>query len=377
MGTGDGEGAVADGEPTRFVEPERMSPAARTPGNVVSRLHGSRSFSGHRSGAHRVGACEHEAEFVAGDGVGEQGGEGIRSDEDEDGGTGEGGDLFGSAVAEIDGLQSAVAFDGGDFGAVADGDVAVARMRADEVFGHSGTELAADDHVDAAFGAAFGEVHGGLPGGVAGADDGDVWICRRGWLRRWCRRNRCRRLRSVRRRWLRVFSSGRRWRRGRCWRGRCAAVEVEEVWGAGGCGGFEAFDVDGGDHACAELEHLEYAAGGEVGAGETCREADEIFDARGAADLSAGAEAIEDEGVETFGGGVNGGGDSGGPRADDGEVGVLIRTQTPYAGGTGEFLKRGIEEDAVVAAEDDGRFFRRAELEKSCVPFGSGSGRTI
>src|SRR3979490_1420376 len=34
-------------KPTRFVEPERISPAARTPGSGVSRGHGSRSLRGH------------------------------------------------------------------------------------------------------------------------------------------------------------------------------------------------------------------------------------------------------------------------------------------------------------------------------------------
>ena len=262
--------------------------------------------------------------------------------------------------------------EGGDFGAFVDFDVGGVADAFDEVGGHAGSEFVADEHVDLAIAAAFGEEHDGLSGGVTRADDSDIGFV-------------------VEERFdagadvidalafetFGVF--GFEFSPADAGGGEdgvradfCAAVEVEDVGFLWGGGGFEALDVDGGDHAGPELEHLEDAAGGEFHAGESGGEADEIFDTRGAADLSARSETIEDEGGESFGGGVDGGGDAGGTCADDGEVGILVGAGLPDSGGACEFVEEGVGERGAVVGEDGGESFGRAEGDGEALSFGRG-----
>src|SRR5207248_740426 len=79
---------------------------------------------------------------------------------------------------------------------------------------------------------------------------------------------------------------------------------------AGGLRGFEALDADRGDQGRPELEHLDNAAGGQLRARQSGGEADEVLDPRRAARLPARAQALQDQGVDPFGGGVDGGGDA-------------------------------------------------------------------
>ncbi|MGC4033764.1 MAG: hypothetical protein QM754_18935 [Tepidisphaeraceae bacterium] len=100
-------------------------------------------------------------------------------------------------------------------------------------------------------------------------------------------------------------------------------------------------DFNGRDHFGTELEHLQHAAGGQLRAAKACREADEVFDTAAAARLPAGAELVEDDGVEAFTGGVDGGGQPGRAAADDGQVDLLpFRAPAPDAGLFGDVLER-------------------------------------
>ena len=62
-----GERTVADGEADALVDPARMSPAASTPGSVVSSGHGSRCLSGQRPDRDRIDAGQDVTEVVARD----------------------------------------------------------------------------------------------------------------------------------------------------------------------------------------------------------------------------------------------------------------------------------------------------------------------
>ena len=70
--------------------------------------------------------------------------------------------------------------------------------------------------------------------------------------------------------------------------------------------------------------------------------------------LAAGAEAIQHDGGEPFGSGINGGGHAGGSGADDGQIHRFSRTMTPDAGALGQLAKPGIEQQLSVAAFDHG-----------------------
>ena len=89
---------------------------------------------------------------------------------------------------------------------------------------------------------------------------------------------------------------------------------------------------------------------GEFLSGKAIGKSEIVFDFGAGSGLSAGRFGLDKQDVETFGCGVNGGGESRGTGADNDEVaelrGVNVGVE-PEA--IGEFLNRGIAEDRALA----------------------------
>ena len=124
-------------------------------------------------------------------------------------------------------------------------------------------------------------------------------------------------------------------------RGQFDAVIEHDFVGAPGA--FEAHHVAGDHHLGAEFFRLGDGSSGEFLAGKAVGKTEVVFDFGAGGGLSAGRFGLDKKDVETFGGGVNGGGESRGTGADNDEVaelrGVNVGVE-PEA--IGEFLNCGI-----------------------------------
>ena len=112
--------------------------------------------------------------------------------------------------------------------------------------------------------------------------------------------------------------------------------------------------VDAGDDG-AELARLQRRAPGEVGAGETGGEAEVVLDASARARLAARGEALDHQGAETLGGGVDGSGQPGRTAAEHDDVEALsvdLRSQPQLIGDRGD----GRPPDDAVGADQDRAF---------------------
>ena len=81
-----------------------------------------------------------------------------------------------------------------------------------------------------------------------------------------------------------------------------------------------ADDVAREHHLGAEPRRLGHRAVREVGAGEALREAEVVLDRRALTGLTAGRLALDDDGAQALGGGVDRGGQPGRAGADDAQV---------------------------------------------------------
>src|SRR5262245_25023800 len=102
--------------------------------------------------------------------------------------------------------------------------------------------------------------------------------------------------------------------------------------------GNQLLDIHRRDDSSAEFEHLQNAAGGQLSAAKPGGEADELFDARGAAGLATRTKAIEHECGKAFGRCVDGRRDAGRTSADDCQIDFLRWTMSPNARFAGELL---------------------------------------
>src|SRR6185312_16973569 len=119
---------------TRLMESWRTSPAARTPGRLLSKGSGAR-VAGHAL-AGDVGAGEDEPVVVEVDAVAQPVGVWFRADEDEDGSRGNLVATSGLRVLEGEGLEAAVAAAVDDTGVELDLDGGCRLYLGDEVGGH-------------------------------------------------------------------------------------------------------------------------------------------------------------------------------------------------------------------------------------------------
>ncbi len=138
-------------------------------------------------------------------------------------------------------------------------------------------------------------------------------------------------------------------------RGEFDAVIEHDFVGAAGA--FEAHHIAGDHHLCAEFFGLGDRSIGEFLAGKAVGKTEIVFDFGAGGGLSAGRFGFDEKNIETFGGGVNGGGESRGTCADNDEVaelgGINIGVE---AEAVGEFLNCGIAEDIALTADYDGDF---------------------
>ena len=138
-------------------------------------------------------------------------------------------------------------------------------------------------------------------------------------------------------------------------RGQFDAVIEHDFVGAAGA--FEAHHVAGDHHLGAEFFGLGDGSIGEFLAGKAVGKTEIVFDFGAGGGLSAGRFGLDKKDVETFGGGVNGGGESRGTGADNDEVAELRGVNVGVeAEAVGEFLNCGIAEDIALAADYDGNF---------------------
>ena len=133
-----------------------------------------------------------------------------------------------------------------------------------------------------------------------------------------------------------------------------AVIEHDFV---GAAGAFEAHHVAGDHHLGAEFFGLGDGSIGEFLAGKAVGKTEIVFDFGAGGGLSAGRFGLDKKDVETFGGGVNGGGESRGTGADNDEVAELRGVNVGVeAEAVGEFLNCGTAEDIALAADYDGNF---------------------
>src|SRR5690349_24708053 len=81
------------------------------------------------------------------------------------------------------------------------------------------------------------------------------------------------------------------------------SVELDRLAGAGQLG--------------TELQRLEHGQAGQISTGQAEREAEVVLDPGAGRGLPAGADGVQQHGVQAFGRPVDGGGQTGWPRADD------------------------------------------------------------
>ena len=86
--------------------------------------------------------------------------------------------------------------------------------------------------------------------------------------------------------------------------------EMQRVQIVADSAGRQLFDCDRGDDPRTELEHLQDAARRQVGAAQSGRETDEVFDPRRTARLPARSEPIEHQRRQPFGRRVHGRGEA-------------------------------------------------------------------
>src|SRR5689334_20238660 len=123
-------------EATQVTDPRRTSPAANTPGRLVSSGNGGRP-GGQRLPAGRFGAGEDEPPPVAGDGLAEPVRPRPGADQDEQGVRGDAAPRPRDGVLQYQRLEVACAGTVGDLHAVADVDVRGRADFADEVVRHA------------------------------------------------------------------------------------------------------------------------------------------------------------------------------------------------------------------------------------------------
>ena len=169
-----GHRAFADGGGDALDEPARTSPAAKTPGRLVSEKVGV-PFAGPVPRLLDGGAGLHELLGVALDFRREPIGSRHGADEAEEGGTLERAALAGLRVDPFDFAQGIVAIEPANFGIAFDHDVVGLLDAVDEIARHVFAEIVAADH-EMHLGRDRREKDGGLAGGVAAADDHDLRI---------------------------------------------------------------------------------------------------------------------------------------------------------------------------------------------------------
>ncbi len=167
VGAGDPGAPSPTAKATRLVVRPRTSPTAKTPGQVVSTVRGSRSVRGQRSDL----AAEDEPLGVHGDARRQPVGPRLRSDEDDHGRAIE---VAGSSVLEVSEphFRNGIApFDGVHLDVADDLDFRVLLDPAGEVVGHVLAQVAAAEQ-ERGPGGVLGEEHHRLAGRVAAADHG-------------------------------------------------------------------------------------------------------------------------------------------------------------------------------------------------------------
>ena len=115
------------------------------------------------------------------------------------------------------------------------------------------------------------------------------------------------------------------------------------------------------DHqACAELAGLHAGALGELHARDPGWEAEVVLDPRRGPRLAAGGHRVDRHRLESLGGAVDGGRESGGPRSHHQQVARRFQTRAQDRGDTqtvGQLCVRGVSQQ-VLAQEDDRRLLR-------------------
>ena len=91
---------------------------------------------------------------------------------------------------------------------------------------------------------------------------------------------------------------------------------------------------------------------GELGAADPLRETGEVVEEFGDAGLTADTGPLDDEGLDPLAGGVEGGGQTGGTAADDGQIVERVHVAGLESEFLGELGVRGLDQGAAVGEDD-------------------------
>ena len=273
------------------MEPERISPAASTPGQ--SRLQGTRVAIAARpqSRTNGIGAGQQITLGVATN-VGRQPCRGrFGPDEYEHGRTGESALSVAASILERNLFHATVSVDGVDLGLFVDDHIGGCPNPIRQVFRHAGSQRATNEQMHLARRAALGQKHDGLSGRVARANDRDVGAVvqvsfdgRTGIVD-------ARAGKAIRSVGLQAPPVNSEREQNDTTANLRAAIQMKHMEIVGGLCRNQLLDVDRGDNPGTELEHLQDAARGELGAAQSGWKTDEILDARRAAGLASRSQA--------------------------------------------------------------------------------------
>ena len=163
-------------EATRFTDPYRTSPTAKTPGRLDSRNIGSRRSGQSPAGLavlQEVGPGHHEPRLIAAHGIGQPLGARLGSDQDEQGSRPDRFGPTGFQIGKGQAFQAVLPGAAGHRDAAADGDVGGGVDLPDEVLRHAVRQRAAPDE-QCHLRSVFSEVDRCLPGGVGATHHEDL-----------------------------------------------------------------------------------------------------------------------------------------------------------------------------------------------------------
>ena len=293
--------------PTRLVEPLRISPAANTPGIVVSSGQGSRSGSGHRP-ERSTSEPVNKYPLSSRANCGRQPlGTRFGSDEHKHRRTGKLPRSFAVLGLQRNRLQAAVAGKRVDLSLLVDDDVAGRANAVRQVFRHAGPKLVADERVHRALRAALGEKHDRLSGRVSSSDDGDVALIEEIGFHRRARVINPAPVKRVGSRRPRVAASGLPSPAAR----RDILISAPQsnfsmCRSSGLFAGVSFSTLTGATIFAPNLSICSTPAHGEIGAAQAGGKTDEIFDPRRTPRLTAWSQAVQHQCRKPLGGRVDG-----------------------------------------------------------------------